>query len=113
MKDTENIDVAVRLNQISDPKVFVEKNSNLSRVLGFIPVSEPRMISEKLCLLENLNDRLSSRDGIIGGYVLIDIAAKFQTRSSNLFLSSSYAASQFVVWNRATFGRILKTAVHH
>lgn len=43
MKDTENIDIAVWLNQVCYTVMFVKKNTNFAGMLRLISLSKPRM----------------------------------------------------------------------
>jgi hypothetical protein len=46
MEDSDNIDVTIRLDQISDSIVAVEKNSDGTRGFGFVSIASFRMVDE-------------------------------------------------------------------
>ena len=50
MEHTENIDAAVRHDQVSNPIMLAEKNANFACLLGFVAMTQPRVITKQLSL---------------------------------------------------------------
>src|SRR6267154_1497858 len=73
MEHSQNVDVAVGFDQVSNSIMTVEKDSDLTKARRLVAVSDLGMLLQQKRLLIDTADRLCSSVGIIRRNVVVDL----------------------------------------
>lgn len=73
MEDTQDVDVAVRLEEVHDPVVAVEKDPDVPFRHDMVPVPKLGVPFQELHLFVDSDDRAPGRSGIVTRDVVVDV----------------------------------------